>query len=45
MRRRDFLATSIAAAGALAAPNLARGADARVLRFVPQANLPNLDPV
>ncbi len=45
MRRRDFLTRSLAAATSLAAPAIARGAEARVLRFVPQANLPNLDPV
>ena len=45
MRRRDFLTSSLAAATSLAAPAIARGAEARVLRFVPQANLPNLDPV
>ncbi|MGC8524202.1 MAG: ABC transporter substrate-binding protein [Acidibrevibacterium sp.] len=45
MHRRDFLTSSLAAATSLAAPAIARGAEARVLRFVPQANLPNLDPV
>jgi peptide/nickel transport system substrate-binding protein len=49
MHRRDFLkaatAGSLVAAGGLAAPRLARAADSKVLRFVPQANLANLDPV
>src|SRR5512147_1582002 len=42
MKRRDlFLA---AGAGALAAPGLAEAQAARVLRYVPHANLPNIDP-
>ncbi len=49
MRRRDFLrttaATALAASGGLAAPHVARGAENRVLRFIPQANLANLDPI
>jgi peptide/nickel transport system substrate-binding protein len=46
MRRRDFIkATSAMAAGALAAPSLALAQNNRVLRFVPQANLANLDPI
>ena len=46
MRRRDFLATGTAAAfGSLATPRIARAQDARVLRFVPQANLSSLDAV
>jgi peptide/nickel transport system substrate-binding protein len=45
MRRRDFLRTTAGAAGALAAPSISRAADSRVLRFVPQANLANLDPI
>jgi peptide/nickel transport system substrate-binding protein len=49
MQRRDFLkaatAGSLAAAGGLAMPRLARAADNKVLRFVPQANLANLDPI
>jgi peptide/nickel transport system substrate-binding protein len=44
MKRRDFL-ISAAAAGALAAPNLARADSSRVLRFVPQANLSSMDAV
>ena len=44
MKRRDLLATA-AAAGALAAPRVARAQDNRVLRFVPQANLSSLDSV
>jgi peptide/nickel transport system substrate-binding protein len=42
MRRRSFLA---AAAALPAAPALAQPARARVLRFVPQANLTSLDPI
>ncbi|MBN8872810.1 MAG: ABC transporter substrate-binding protein [Rhodospirillales bacterium] len=46
MHRRDFLKTAaVAAAGTLAAPNLGRAADAKTLRFIPQANLANLDPI
>jgi peptide/nickel transport system substrate-binding protein len=46
MDRRDFLKTAgIVAAGGLAAPRLARAAGSNVLRFVPQANLANLDPI
>ncbi len=45
MRRREFLRTTAGAAGLLTAPYVARAADARILRFVPQANLANLDPV
>jgi peptide/nickel transport system substrate-binding protein len=51
MDRRSFLkagsgiaVTGIAAAG-LAAPALSQGAAARTLRFVPQANLANFDPI
>ncbi len=40
--RRTFLAAS---AAGLALPRIARGQSARVLRFVPQANLANLDPI
>src|SRR5690349_1882320 len=42
MRRRTFLA---AAAAGLALPAVSRGQDKKVLRFVPQANLANLDPI
>ena len=47
MKRRDFLhsAAVAAAAGGLALPRIARAADPKVLRFVPQANLANLDPI
>ena len=41
--RRDVL--KLAAGAALAAPNIARAQSARVLRFVPQANLSSLDAV
>jgi peptide/nickel transport system substrate-binding protein len=49
MDRRTFLKASagagaLTAAGGLAAPAIAQGA-ARVLKFVPQANLANFDPV
>jgi len=50
MDRRKFLKTSAGAgafmaAGGLAAPAIAQGAAARTLRFVPQANLANFDPI
>jgi peptide/nickel transport system substrate-binding protein len=46
MKRRDFLTTAaVAAAGTLAAPRLSLAQNARVLRFVPQANLSSLDAV
>jgi peptide/nickel transport system substrate-binding protein len=47
MKRRDFLAGTVAAGAAgLAAPSVhGQAAATRVLRFVPQANLANLDPI
>ncbi len=42
MRRRTFLG---AAAAGLAMPAVSRAQQARVLRFIPQANLANLDPI
>ena len=42
MHRRTFLASTVAA---LAAPAIARGAAASVLKFVPQADLAVLDPI
>ncbi|PWC28199.1 ABC transporter substrate-binding protein [Teichococcus aestuarii] len=51
MERRSFLKLAAGAGGAtalgggLAAPALAQGAGARTLRFVPQANLANFDPI
>ncbi|MEO8715695.1 MAG: ABC transporter substrate-binding protein, partial [Acetobacteraceae bacterium] len=49
MKRRDFLRSgagiALTASAGLAAPHVARGAENRVLRFVPQANLANLDPI
>jgi len=49
MRRRDFLASTAAAATAVAggpgAPALAQSDRSRVVRFVPQANLTSLDPI
>ncbi|MBU3730887.1 MAG: ABC transporter substrate-binding protein [Beijerinckiaceae bacterium] len=50
MDRRTFLksagtAALVASTGSLSAPALAQGANAKVLRFVPQANLANFDPI
>ena len=48
MERRSFLqagAVAAAATTALAGPALSQGAAARTLRFVPQANLANFDPI
>src|SRR4030088_554385 len=50
MDRRTLLkglagAGSLAATGGLSMPALSQGASARTLRFVPQANLANFDPV
>src|SRR3954469_5014856 len=46
MDRRGFLKTAaVAATAPLAAPRLSFAADNKVLRFVPQANLANLDPI
>ncbi len=45
MKRRDFLGTAAAATGTLAMPSLAGAQNARVLRFVPQANLSSLDAI
>jgi peptide/nickel transport system substrate-binding protein len=49
MNRRGFLRTAagagLATAGSLAAPRLSLSAEKKVLRFVPQANLANLDPI
>ena len=48
MRRRDFLKAAAAtsfAAPSLAAPSLALGAEQRVMKFTPQADLSVLDPV
>src|SRR2546429_2519584 len=50
MDRRTLLkaiagAGTLAATGRLSAPALSQGAAARVLRFVPQANLANFDPI
>ena len=42
MQRRTFLATGTAS---LALPAIARAADSKVLRFVPEADLASLDPV
>jgi peptide/nickel transport system substrate-binding protein len=50
MDRRTFLKSAtgagvIAASGGLAMPALSQGAAAKTLRFVPQANLANFDPI
>ncbi|MBJ7252740.1 MAG: twin-arginine translocation signal domain-containing protein, partial [Acetobacteraceae bacterium] len=50
MDRRNFLKASagvaaLAGSGGVAAPALAQPAGARTLRFVPQANLANFDPI
>ena len=49
MDRRNFIKSSLsvgalAASGSLAAPAIAQGA-AKTLKFVPQANLANFDPI
>ena len=50
MDRRTFLkvtagAGGLAATGGLATPAISQGAAAKTLRFVPQANLANFDPI
>jgi peptide/nickel transport system substrate-binding protein len=50
MDRRSFLKSAagtgvLAASGGLAMPALSQGAAAKTLRFVPQANLANFDPI
>ena len=46
MNRRSLLtATMAATAAGLAMPRVARSQDARILRFIPQVDLPLLDPV
>ena len=50
MDRRTFIkttggATLLAATGGLATPAISQGANNRVLKFVPQANLANFDPI
>src|SRR5438445_13868378 len=50
MRRRKFLKTvtgaaALAAAGGMASPAVSQRAAARTLRFVPQADLANFDPI
>jgi peptide/nickel transport system substrate-binding protein len=45
MERRRFLQAGAAVGVALAAPNLALAANSKLLKFVPQANLANLDPI
>jgi len=45
MDRRDFIKSAAVTAAGLSAPRIARAADNKVLRFIPQANLANLDPI
>lgn len=45
MRRRNLMAGATLALAGLPLPALAQGAGARVLKFVPQANLTLLDPI
>ena len=45
MKRRTMLQSALAAATALAAPRIGRAQGANTLRFVPQADLANLDPI
>jgi peptide/nickel transport system substrate-binding protein len=45
MRRRDILKSTLAGATALVAPNIVAAQPARVLKFIPQADLATLDPV
>ncbi|HET6182133.1 MAG TPA: ABC transporter substrate-binding protein [Acetobacteraceae bacterium] len=45
MKRREFMASAAAGAVALAAPRIVRAESARVLKFIPQADLASLDPV
>ncbi|WP_164105834.1 twin-arginine translocation signal domain-containing protein, partial [Serratia marcescens] len=50
MDRRDFIKAgagmgALAASGGLSAPAIGQGAASRTLRFVPQANLANFDPI
>ena len=45
MERRTVLRSALAAAAALAAPRAARAQASATLRFIPQADLANLDPI
>ena len=45
MRRRTFLTGTAVSAAALAAPRISRGADTRVLKFIPQADPTIIDPI
>jgi peptide/nickel transport system substrate-binding protein len=45
MKRRDVLKSAAAVSAALAAPNIARAEGAKVVTFVPHADLASLDPV
>ncbi len=45
MKRRTVLQSALAGAAALAAPRISRAAEITTLKFVPQADLANLDPI
>lgn len=45
MKRREALIASVGGIASLATPRIARAADSRVLKFVPQADLAALDPM
>lgn len=45
MRRRQFIATAAILAGGLATPRIGRAQGRNVIRFVPAADVPALDPV
>jgi peptide/nickel transport system substrate-binding protein len=45
MRRRAFVASSVATSVGLGAPRVVRGAETKVLKFIPQSDLAVLDPV
>ncbi len=45
MKRRTVLQSALESAAALAAPSVTRAEDQTTLRFIPQADLANLDPI
>lgn len=45
MKRRSFLSGSIASAAILAAPQVSRGANAKLLKFIPQSDPTIIDPI
>lgn len=45
MQRRTVLASAVALAAPLAIPRIGRGAEASVLRFIPQSDLSSIDPI